>query len=340
MVGPLVFLAALGFGSEQPPFEVRVNTAKHEIVFRLGPFALPATSGMAEHEGMHHHGAEFPVYRFALPVGGWLRGFRIVIQDSAGQALPRRLLHHVNLLQLGRRQLTEPVFERTLGGGQETADVLLPKSVGIRVHAGDEMGLLTAWSNEAGCELPAVILELSVPYLPENTVPHPREVFPAVFDAGFRPGFPDDFDLDTGRTVHQRELVVPLDGHLLGVGGHLHDYAESLQLVEAGSGKVIVALTPTLDSAGRISGVSRKIFGISGPGLKLKAGRYLVVAVYRNRTGALIEHGGMAVIGGLFAPEDPRRWPALDRTDAVFAADAAGLDRIGWSVVGMQLGKP
>jgi hypothetical protein len=217
--------------------------------------------------------------------------------------------------------------------------VLLPKSVGVRVAAGDELGILTAWSNETGADLSAVILELGVPYLPENTVPRPREVLPAVFDVGFRAGFPDDFDLDTGRTVHQRELVVPLDGRLLAAGGHLHDYAESLQLVEAGTGKVMLSLEPTLDSAGKISKVSRKIFGINGPGLKLKAGRYRVVAVYRNTSGRYLEHGGMAVIGGLFAPDDPARWPSLDPTNAVFAADAAGLDRIGWATVAIRTGK-
>jgi hypothetical protein len=337
MLGSLLALNTMLFATDAPALGVRVDAAKHEIVFRLGPFSLPATPGGAAHAGMHHHGLELPLYRFSLPVGGWIRGFRVVLQDQQGRALPRRILHHVNLLHLGRRQLTEPILERTLAAGQETDDVLLPKSIGVRLDAGDEMAILTAWANETGEDFPAVILELRLSYLPENTVPRPRDVRPVAFDVGFRPGFPDGFDLDTGRTVHQRELIVPLDGRLLAVGGHLHDYGELLRLIEVATGKVIVSLEPTLDARGRISQVSRKLFGIGGEGRKLKAGRYAVVAVYNNRSGAPIANGGMAVLAAIFAPDEPRRWPSIDRTNAVFAADAAGLDRIGWVTVPAKL---
>jgi hypothetical protein len=327
-------LATALSATDVPAFLVRVDAARHEIVFRLGPFQLPASASGGEHAGMHHHGLEMPVFRFILPAGGWIRGFRVSLFDAEGRALPRRILHHVNLLHLGRRQLTQPILERTLAAGQETDDVILPKSVGVRLDAGAEMALLTAWANETGADLDSVILELRLPYLADNTMPRPQEVRPVAFDVGFRPGLSDGFDLDTGRTVHRREFVVPIDGRLLAVGGHLHDYAESLQLREVATGRVIVALEPTVDARGRISQVSRKIFGISGAGRKLKAGRYVVEAVYNNRTGARIENGGMAVLGGIFAPDDPKRWPAVDRNDAVFAADAAGLDRIGWVMVG------
>jgi hypothetical protein len=84
MVGPLLLLATLHFAADTPPLQVRVDARRHEIVLRLGPFALPAIPSMAGHEAMHHHAVELPVYRFALPVGGWLRGFRIVVQDEQG----------------------------------------------------------------------------------------------------------------------------------------------------------------------------------------------------------------------------------------------------------------
>jgi hypothetical protein len=54
------------------------------------------------------------------------------------------------------------------------------------------------------------------------------------------------------------------------------------------------------------------------------------VAIYRNPLGRTLVDGGMAVLGGIFAPDDAARWPALDRGDAVFTADLAGLDRFGW----------
>jgi len=331
-------LLALTIGSltaDVPAFAVRMDRSSHQITIRLGPFHLPASGG--EHAGMHHHGLELPVFRFVLPAGAWLRGFRVALYDGEGRALPRRILHHINLMDLGRRQLTEPIFERTLAAGQETGDVMLPASVAVRVEAGAELALLTAWANQTGEDLHGVTLELTLPYLPDNIVPRPLEVRPVVFDVGFRPGFSDAFDLDTGRTVHQREFVVPLDGRLLAAGGHLHDYGESLVLTDAATGKVVVALKPTRDAQGHVLAIGRKFFGAKGAGLRLKAGRYVLVAVYRNPTGHCIEDGGMALIAALFAPDQPGKWPALDRTNPVFVADAGGLDRIGWVTVAEDL---
>lgn len=327
----LAVVAAL-LAADQPEFRVLLK-ANHEIVLRLGPFQLPASRPAPGHEGMHHeHGLELPLFRFTWPEGGWLRGFRVTLLDAQGQVLPRRLLHHVNLVHLERRQLAQPIYERTVAAGQETEAVILPRSLGVRMDSGASMALLTAWSNETGSDLEAVILELTLPYLPENTSPRPRDVRPMAFDIGFRPGTHDAFDLDTGRTVHQREFVLPVGGRLLAAGGHLHDFAESLQLFDAASGKLLLALQPRLDARGRILGMARKLLAIRGDGLQLQAGRaYRVVAVYHNRTGAPLENGGMAVLGGVFAPDDPARWPGLDRGNSTFVADAAGLDRIGWA---------
>jgi hypothetical protein len=330
MLASLFAFATLWQGTAVPPLAVRIDAPRHEIVLRLGPFPLPAARAHAGHAMHHAESGELPAYSLVLPVSGWLRGFRVALLDQEGRPLPRRILHHVNLLHLGRRQLALPILERTLAAGQETEDVLLPGSVGVRIEPRAELALLTAWANETGKDL-VVNLELRIAYLPENTMPRPLEVFPAVFDVGFQAGSSDAFDLDTGRTVHQAEFVVPLDGRLLALGGHLHDYGESVQLVEVASGRVLITLKPKLDSAGRVVGMPRKLFGVAGAGLRLRVGtRYRVVAVYHNPTGVPIVNGGMALLAGIFAPADPRRWPPLDRSDPVFIADAAGLDRLGW----------
>lgn len=333
MFVPLLVLALAVPRVDVPPLLVRIDSAKHDVVLVLGPFHLAASAPGESHEAMHHGaGHGLPVFRFSWPVDGWARGFRVAIHDGGGRPLPRRLLHHVNVLHLGRRQLTQPIYERTIAAGQETDEVLLPRSLGVRIDAGAEMALLSAWANDTGDDLHEVVLELTVPYLPANTTPRPREVRVVSFDVGFRPGESDGFDLDSGRTVHQREIVLPVDGRLLAAGGHLHDYAESLSLVDVASNKVLVALAPRTDREGKVLGVSRKLFGVSGDGLRLRAGRsYMVVAVYRNPLGRTLREGGMAVLGGLFAPDDLARWPALDPGDAAFAADLAGLDRFGWT---------
>jgi hypothetical protein len=333
MFAPLFSLAVL-LSPDVPPLAVRVDSTRHEVILTLGPFHLAASPAGEGHAGMHHGDHGIPLLRFAWPAGGWARGFRIRIHGGDGRPLSRRLLHHVNLLHLERRELLEPVFERTVAAGQETDDVVLPSSIGVRIESGAEMALLSAWANETGEDLHDVILDFVVPYLPENTMPRPREVRPFDIDLGFRPGDTDAFDVGPGRTVHQRDFVLPPGGRILGAGGHLHDFAESIALMDVTTGKVLFELKATSDSAGKVSGVGRKLFGVTGDGLRLRAGRrYRVIAIYQNPLGRTLVEGGMAVLGGIFAPDDPAHWPVLDRTDPGFLADLAGLDRMGWATM-------
>ena len=109
MFAPLLSLAVL-LSPDVPPLTVRVDSTRHEVILTLGPFHLAASPAGEGHVGMHHGGHGIPLLRFAWPAGGWARGFRIEIHDGDGRPLSRRLLHHVNLLHLERRQLLEPVF--------------------------------------------------------------------------------------------------------------------------------------------------------------------------------------------------------------------------------------
>ena len=338
MFAPLLLLPAL-LGADTPPLTVRTDPARNEVTLTLGPMHLARMAAGEEHRGMHHGGHGLPLARFDWPVSGWIRGFRIRITDADNRPLSRRLLHHLNLLHLERRQLVEPVYERTIAVGQETEDVVLPASIGVRIETGAEMALLSVFANETADDLHDVTLEFVVSYLPANTMPRPREVRPVAFDVGFRPGESDAFDVGPGRTVRERDFVLATGGRLLGVGGHLHDYAESIALVDLTSGKTLFELRTRTDSSGKVSGVERKLFGVRGDGLKLRAGRpYRVVAVYRNPLGHTLVEGGMAVLAGIFAPDAVAEWPALDRRDRVFLADLAGLDRMGWVAQGARVG--
>ena len=333
MFAPLLSAVVL-LGPGTPSLKVRIDSTRHEVILSLGPFHLPAAPSGEGHERMHVGGHDNPLLRFAWPVGGWARGFRIAIHDVQGRPLSRRLLHHINLLHLERRDFLEPIFERTIAAGQETDDVLLPSSIGVRIESRSEMALLTAWANESGEDLHDVMLDLVVPYLADNRMPRPQEIRSFGIDLGFRPAESDAFDIEPGRTVHQRDFVAPTSGRILAVGGHLHDYAESIALVDQTTGKVLFQLKPKTDAAGKVSGVGRKLFGVTGDGLRIRAGRaYRVIAIYQNPLGRTLVNGGMAVLAGVFAPEDAARWPALDRTDPVFLADLANLDRLGWVAV-------
>lgn len=328
MLLPLL-LSALLLPSAQSPLGVRVDAARHEVVLTIGPLHLPSMTGM-DHAAMHGKGHDLPLLKFSWPVAGWMRGFRVQLRDATGRVLSRRLLHHVNLLHLERRRLLEPVYERTLAAGQETADLLLPASVGVRIENRAEMGLVAAFVNEGSEALHDVTLELVVPYLDARTMPRPREVRPFDIDVGFHAGRTSAFDLAPGRSVREREFALPVDGRILGVGGHLHDYAESITLMDVATGKVMISLRALTSPEGKVSGVSRELPGITGEGIRIRAGRrYRLVAVYRNPTSRVIPEGGMAAMAGIFAPDDLRKWPQLDRLDPTFLDDLAALERLG-----------
>ena len=111
------------------------------------------------------------------------------------------------------------------------------------------------------------------------------------------------FDVPPGKSSKAYEFTLPVGGRLLGVGGHMHDYGVRVRLEDAETGKVITSVVATRDSAGKVSKISRKLYGVSGEGLKLKANhRYRVVGEYDNPTNETKVKGAMAHMVGLFVP--------------------------------------
>ena len=51
----------------------------------------------------------------------------------------------------------------------------------------------------------------------------------------------------------------------------MHDYGVGVRLEDAETGKVIARVVATRDPKGKVIKISRKLFGVSGEGLKLKA---------------------------------------------------------------------
>jgi hypothetical protein len=76
--------------------------------------------------------------------------------------------------------------------------------------------------------------------------------------------------------------------------------------------------------------VSRKLFGVTGEGLKLKANhRYRVIGEYDNPTGETLVRGAMAHMSGLFAPDDMSKWPRIDESNPDYQRDLASLQARG-----------
>jgi hypothetical protein len=310
---------------------VTVDSARHEVVILAGPFQAPSTMSMPGHDMMDHGMShDSPLQRFNWPVDGWLRGFRIELVDATGQPVARRVLHHLIVVNFARRQLIYDAYERLLGAGAETADVVLPRTVGIPVRAGMPLGLYAGWHNETGKDLDGVVLRLTILWMPANQNPVPVNVLPFYADVNLNTGGSNTFDVPPGISRKDYQFMLPVGGRLLGVGGHLHDYGLSLELREETTGRVLTVLKAKRDSAGHVLGVERRLFGVRGEGLRLRSGRgYRIVGVYQNPTDETRVRGAMASMVGLFVPEDLGRWPTLEPDSPELARDLEGLGPAG-----------
>ncbi|MFN8646087.1 MAG: hypothetical protein U0104_04970 [Gemmatimonadales bacterium] len=319
-----------------PAVTITVDSARHAFTVRAGPFSLPDMGAMDHHAmdlGAAHN---TPVLHFAWPVDGWFRGFRTAVAGSDGAALPRRLMHHMIVVNYARRQLVYPAAERLFGAGQETADARLPATIGVPMAQGMDLGFYIAWHNDTGAALDGVYLVLTIEYLPKNQNPRPVDVFPLYMDVDLRVGGSNTFDVPPGRSERAYEFSLPVGGRILGYGGHLHDYGRQVRLEDAASGKVLARVTAEADRDGRVRGVSRSLPGVRGAGVRLVEGsRYRVVSVYDNPTGGVLRNGGMAHIAALFAPDNARRLPTIDERDPDYQRDLASLEVMG---VGMGTG--
>ena len=278
---------------------------------------------MMDH-GMSH---DTPIQDFDWPVDGWFRGYRIDLVDEHGQPVPRHILHHMIMVNFGRRQLLYPAAERLMGAGTETdEEVSVPKTIGIPLTPGMRLGMYVAWHNDTGKDLDGVFLKVTMLWTPKNQNPQPVNSLPIYMDVNLTVGGSNTFDVVPGKSTKSYEFTLPVGGRLLGVGGHLHDYGVRVRLEDAETGKEITEVKATRDSAGHVSKVSRKLYGVTGEGLKLKANhRYRVVGEYDNPTGETLVKGAMAHMVGLFVPDDMAKWPAINPADPTYQRDLASL---------------
>src|SRR5690606_13420843 len=136
---PLFLLAALVASAttdSSVALVVSVDSSRHEVVLTTPPSDLPDMS--AEHDHSRSHNT--PVYRFRWPVQGWFRGFRVSVVGPDGTELPRRLIHHLIMINYERRQLVYPAAERLWGAGIETGNFSLPRTIGVPLAAGTDLG--------------------------------------------------------------------------------------------------------------------------------------------------------------------------------------------------------
>ncbi len=340
-----------------------VDSARHEVILYAGPFRVPAAGstpdmadmpgmkGMSGMDGIHaddktheNHAAHAfsPLVRFVWPVDGWYRGFRVSLVDSAGNEVPRHLMHHLVGIDFSHRQLLEGDLVRFIAAGVETNDVVLPRFVGVPMKSGQQLAIYAGWHNESPKDYNGVYIRLAMPYLPQNTLVKPIAVFPVQMDVDNTPGQPDVYDLPPGKTSRTFDFTMPIAGRFLGVGGHMHDYGVDLRLEDATSGKVLSRITATRDSLGHIVSVGRKYYPVLG--LHMDAGhRYRVVSSYDAPQKDTIMNGAMGIMAGVFAPRDASQWPKANFNDPETHADIESLpggSKVTAPVIGVMAHKP
>jgi hypothetical protein len=326
-------------GHAEARMRITVDSANSQVVVSTGPFHLPAKpaamqgmhmhgshdmKGMVGMEGMEHHSLSH-FMRFDWPVDGWLRGFRVDMTDASGKPLPGKLLHHLIGVNLDRRQLVYHAVERLFGWGSETDPVELPSGLAVPLEDGEHLGMYAMFDNETGKDVDAY-LRVTIPYVSTADGKRPRPVLPLYIDVNNVVGGTTTFDVPPGKSTHSFDFEVPTSVRVLAVGGHLHDYGESVSLEDAESGKVLAKLKAKRDDEGHVQGVGRFVFGYNTDALHLVPGhRYRVVAVYDNPTDSTFKEGGMGHINGAVVPDDVSKWPVLDPNDPLVKKDIASL---------------
>jgi hypothetical protein len=321
-----------------PTVSVTVDSSRHELTISSGPFDLPNMPPMDDHAmmdlGMSH---DTQLQRFEWPVNGWFRGFRVELVDGKGRAVPPHVMHHMIMVNYSRRQLLYSAAERLMGTGAETEAASVPKTIGVPMKPGMKLGMYIAWHNDTGEDLEGVYLKLIMLWTPKNQNPPPVNALPIYMDVNLTVGGQNTFDVPPGKSSKAYEFTLPVGGRLLAVGGHMHDYGSSVRLEDAQSGKVLTRVNAERDANGKLVKVSRKLFGVTGDGLRLKAKhRYRVVGEYDNPTGKLRVKGAMASMVGLFVPDDMKRWPVTNPRDPTYQRDLASLEVRGTPAGSME----
>lgn len=314
-----------------PAARVTVDERRDEIVIDLPAIALPAGLDHESHAPGHDHGDPMaavrpgfpPVSLVTVPLTGAVYGFRVEIVDGDGRQLPSTLLHHLNLIDPFHRELFLPISRRMVAAGKETGSQALPWLLfGLPVREGQQLVINGMLHNPTTTSYPEARLRLVLSFT-RGSRPWPFfSVFPWQLDVLFPIG-DKSFDLPPGKTIKSYESRPALAGKVVAVGGHVHEHAVRISFINATTGEVLWEAAPRVDSTGTVTGVPvGRLYGWTRIGAPIRSDHtYRVTVEYDNPTGQVIPGGGMGVIGGLFAPDEPDHWPAAVRNDSLYVMD-------------------
>jgi len=222
------------------------------------------------------------------------------------------MLHHVAFWNTGRPDFLCPnKLEHVFGAGGEMNDWPALPGFGYRVHAGDRIRVDTMFHNPTDTAYPDAYLEVRIEYVPASAQPNIRSVYPAWFDV--KECGNSGYDLAAGQSVTTGKVTLGYSGRLLGVGGHLHDYGESLELFNLTTGAQIAALRSQQDANGRLLSMPVRTFVAQGGFPLAKNDVLKVTATYVNPGAKLVPEGAMGIVVGYFLPENDAELAALKK---------------------------
>ncbi|MXX78562.1 MAG: hypothetical protein F4Z33_06265 [Gemmatimonadales bacterium] len=297
--------------SASPLIDVRVRAADREFEIVVGPVSLPAG-------GPH---LRPPVQLAELPVAGWMHGFSWRMRDREGNRLPDRLLHHVNVIDPDNRELFSAVPRRILAAGRETKSEFLPGVLGVPLAPGTRVLVSAMFAPLPEASHDEAFLHIRLPYTPfdDPGLVEPVDVYPFYLDV-MGPVGEKEFPLPPGTHGSSWEGSPAVDGRILAVGGHLHDYGEWIRLEDVTAGKVIWEMEPEVDGEGRTVGVPTSRLWWRGGVRIRKSHVYRISVQYSNPLGHPAPDGAMGAIGGIIVAAD-EDWPAFSRAHPDYVQD-------------------
>jgi hypothetical protein len=308
-----------------------------ELVLTIGPVDLPAEQGghgghghvgdpaLGDH--MHGGGSEAGVTLaprvVSVPRTLALHAVALELVDRTGDAAPRNLLHHVNVIRPGHRELFLPVSQRLFAAGQETADHRVPRFLlGLPVDEGEVWEVLAMFHNPTSRSFEGVELRIRLSYMSAGRVFPLGHLHPFHLDVAF-PAGDKSFDLPPGLHEWSYEGTPATNGRILALSGHVHEGARWIRLEDATSGRVLWEGRPVTGENGEVLAMPVGSFLFRG-GVRVRADRrYRVTVAYENGTGRTIPRGGMGVIGGIMVTTRGSGWPEADPTHPLFRLDQA-----------------
>jgi hypothetical protein len=280
--------------------DVKTDAATHTITLRIGPMDLPANTS-------HMNMAQPPDLTWTVASAGWLLAYHARLVDASAAAVPGVVLHHTAFWNENRPDFLCPnKDEHIFGAGGELTDWAPVRGFGYRVEKNDRIRLETMIHNPTPKAYQQAYLEVAIAYADDASPAPVKNFYPAWMDVGSCGS--SGYDLPAGPSTKAGTVLVKFDGVLLGVGGHMHDYAKQLVLQDSRSKDPLAKLVAKTGEQGQLISIPVELFSEKYPqtgGYPLQAGDVLTIsATYDNTSGKMLRDGAMGIVVGYFVPKD------------------------------------